>query len=85
LLDAHCLSKSQWVGKFEITANGGTGQYTYYRDIDKIGGPTSQKTLVYELKYGASSSMVGTFKVSSGSQTKNKDFWVTHPDCSSMP
>jgi len=29
--------------------------------------------------------MVGTFKVTSGTETKTKDFWVTHPDCSGMP
>jgi hypothetical protein len=85
LLSVNCLSKSQWIGKFEITVSGGTGQYTYYRDIEKLIGPISEQKLTYELKYGASSSMVGTFKVTSGDQTKTKDFWVTHPDCSGMP
>ena len=79
---AWCISKAEWIAKFKITAQGGTGTYTYYRDTDKICGPTNSNECIYELKYGASSAAVGSFTVKSGTQSAKKDFWVKHPDCS---
>jgi hypothetical protein len=68
---------------FRITVNGGGGQYTYFRDIDQIHGPTNDPVYVYELQYGMSAA-VGTFKVRSGNEEASKGFWVPHPDCSSF-
>jgi len=70
------------VAKFRITVTGGSGQYTYYRDIDKLHGPTNETTYIYELKYGTKSAAVGTFFVESGGKRAEKKFWVPHPDCS---
>jgi hypothetical protein len=83
LADARCVSKTAWVAVFRITVNGGGGQYTYFRDIDQIHGPTNDPVYVYELQYGMSAA-VGTFKVRSGNEEASKGFWVPHPDCSSF-
>ena len=70
------------MARFRLVANGGTGEYTYYRDIEQIRGPTTSKTFVYELQYGADAAAVGTFIVLSGDERAEDSFWVRHPDCS---
>lgn len=82
LLEKKCISKHQWTMKFRLTASGGKGQYTYYRDITLIHGPTSETQYIYELTYGADASAVGTFFIESGGQRAENKFWVDHPDCS---
>ncbi len=81
LIEKKCISKSQWTMKFRLTVSGGKGQYTYFRDIDQIYGPTNETQYVYELTYGATASAVGTFFVESGGQRAENKFWVDHPDC----
>ncbi len=76
-----CVSESRWVARFRLTASGGTGQYTYYRDVERIHGPTTDTVYVYELEYGASAAAVGSFAVESGDQRVKVDFWEAHPSC----
>jgi hypothetical protein len=79
-----CISKSQYRIVFDITLDGGTGQYTVYRDIDeqKVYGPGTAKKVTYELNWGASSAATGTLYVKSGSERAEKKFYVANPDCS---
>jgi hypothetical protein len=76
-----CISTSRWVARFRITASGGTGRYTYYRDVERIHGPTADTVHVYDLESGAGSAAVGTFAVESGDQRVEEKFYVQHPDC----
>jgi hypothetical protein len=76
-----CLSEQRWMARFRITASGGDGQYTYYRDIEQIQGPTQSQVYIYELELGVSSAAVGTFFVESGGQRAEEKFWVANPDC----
>jgi hypothetical protein len=71
----YCVDKGHYVVEFAVYANGGKPPYTYYRDIDKIGGPT-RGGIPYSLKYGEGSAMVGTFFVvdSSGQRAEIKFF-----------
>jgi hypothetical protein len=79
-----CISKSQYKIRFTIYLDGGTGQYTVYRDIDeqKIYGPGSDKSFTYELTWGAKAAATGTFYVKSGSGRAEDKFYVARPDCS---
>ncbi len=85
LLESGCISKTQWRLKFKILGWGGRGQYTYYRDIDAICGPTNSNECIYELIYGANADALGSFYVESFGERAQATFWVGHPDCSSMP
>jgi hypothetical protein len=69
---------------FTITGKGGDGVYTYYRDIDQIGGPM-EGALTYELHWQACGGAPGTFYVESAGQRVAKKFWVERPDCCPSP
>jgi hypothetical protein len=84
LEDKQCTSTTEWVAKFRIAADGGVAPYTYYRDIERICGPTDERVCVYELKYGAKAAAVGTFFVESDGERAEKGFWVPHPDCTTF-
>jgi hypothetical protein len=81
---AACISQSQYKIKFTIYLDGGTGQYTVYRDIDeqKIYGPGGDKSFTYELTWGAKAAATGTFYVKSGDGRAETKFYVANPDCS---
>lgn len=77
-----CVSRSEYTAEFVVSAQGGDRVYTYYRDIDKIGGPLAG-SLTYRLRYGACCAAVGTFTAKSGDgQEASKTFYVEHPNCS---
>jgi hypothetical protein len=80
---ATCVSKSQYKIVFTIYLDGGTGQYTVYRDIDeqKIYGPGNAKSFTYELTWGTSDA-TGTLYVKSGGARAEAKFYVKQPDCS---
>jgi hypothetical protein len=78
---SRCVSESRWAARFRITASGGTGQYSYYRDIERIHGPTTDAVHVYELESGAGAAAVGAFFLESGDQRVESKFYVPHPDC----
>jgi hypothetical protein len=71
-----------YIAEFTVSAKGGDGCYTYYRDIDKIAGPTSRTSVPYQLKWAACGGAPGTFFVESGDGQKAKVlFWVYAPSC----
>ncbi len=77
----YCPSRGSYVVEFYISAQGGDGRYTYYRDIDQIGGPMSGG-LSYQLTWQSCGGAPGTFKVKSGDgQEASKNFWVNPPSC----
>ena len=70
-----CISQNQYSVTFSVRARGGSPPYTYYRDIDAIGGPISGD-ITYSLTYGEGSAAVGTFIVidSQGQRSEIKFF-----------
>jgi hypothetical protein len=59
------------VKEFRIRANGGTGKYEYWVQIDKstrIAGPTTARSITHEIR--SSSDINGRFYVHSGTQSK---------------
>jgi serine/threonine-protein kinase len=70
-----CKNANQYVITFSVWGNGGKPPYTYYRDIDKIGGPT-RGGITYRLTYGEGIGAVGTFFVvdSTGQRAEIKFF-----------
>ena len=80
-----CTSAAEYKIEFAIWARGGDGVYTYYRDIDKIGGPTTGE-ITYTLKWTDCGGAPGTFFVKSGDGQKvSKLFWVDFPACCTDP
>lgn len=76
-----CTSGGSYAAEFTVWAQGGDGQYTYYRDIDHIGGPMSGE-VNYTLNWKDCGGAPGTFFVKSGDgQRASKLFWVWPPDC----
>jgi len=76
-----CLSGDSYVPEFTIWAQGGDGKYTYYRDIDLIGGPTEGE-VTYQVTWTACGGAPGTFFVRSGDgQEASKEFWIRPPGC----
>jgi hypothetical protein len=70
-----------YVANFTISASGGDGCYTYYRDIDLIGGPV-RGTAEYQVQWAECSGAPGTFFVESGDgQRAAALFWVRPPSC----
>jgi hypothetical protein len=66
---------------FVVSASGGGGRYTYYRDIDPIGGPTDNP-VEYRLEWMECGGAPGTFFVKSADgQVASKLFWVHPPSC----
>lgn len=71
----------EYRAEITVWASGGDGCYTYYRDIDLIGGPTRGKA-EYELNWAACGGAPGTFFVESGDGQKAKVlFWIRPPSC----
>jgi hypothetical protein len=60
-----CLSTSSYEVEFGVWATGGDCKITYYRDIDKIAGPTSGD-ITYRYKWLDCGGMPGTFFAKSG-------------------
>jgi hypothetical protein len=81
LAKKHCISSSQYFLEFWITATGGTGEYTFYRDIDRIHGPSPAAGFGYQMYVGAGAAAVGTFYVESGTERVSSEFWIKRPDC----
>ena len=77
---AWCPAGIAYRAVISVWAEGGDGCYTYYRDIDKIGGPTS-KAVTYELDWTTCGGAPGTFTVKSGDQEVSKKFWIRAPTC----
>jgi hypothetical protein len=44
-----CAPPGRWVARVRIAAAGGDGSYTYYRDTERIHGPTTSAAYVYHL------------------------------------
>jgi hypothetical protein len=76
-----CISKAQYRIVFTLYLDGGTGQYSVYRDIDEqqIYGPGSNKSFTYELDWGSSAAATGTFYVRSGGERAEEKFYVAPP------
>jgi len=80
-----CTSAAEYKIEFAVWARGADGVYTYYRDIDKIGGPTAED-ITYQLKWTDCGGAPGTFFVKSGDgQQASKLFWVDVPSCCTEP
>jgi hypothetical protein len=79
---AWCPGNGQnYVANFIISATGGDGCYTYYRDIDLIGGPV-RGTAEYQVQWAKCGGAPGTFFVESGDgQRAAIKFWVRPPSC----
>lgn len=76
-----CDKDPGYVIEFTIRAQGGGGQYTYYRDIDQIGGPTDG-SVTYQLRWKTCGGAPGTFFVHSADGQRVSDkFWVYSPSC----
>jgi hypothetical protein len=84
LVEKHCISHAQWFLEFWITASGGTGEYTFYRDIERLHGPAPADGFGYQMYAGTGSAAVGTFAVESGAQRVQSEFWVKRLDCSHL-
>jgi hypothetical protein len=79
---AWCSGEAAYVADFTISASGGDGCYIYYRDIDKIEGPTHKTSVTYTLKWASCGGAPGTFFVESGDgQRASVKFWVKAPSC----
>jgi hypothetical protein len=77
---AYC-SEGGYIANFTIWAEGGDGQYTYYRDCYQIGEPTGD-AVTYQLKWADCGGAPGTFTVKSGKdQEVSVKFWVRPPSC----
>ena len=75
-----CPTRYGYVAEFHIWASGGNGRYIFFRDIDRIGGPTTGG-ITYRLSWTSCGGAPGTFFVESGGQRAQKSFWVNPPAC----
>ena len=82
LAKKNCISAAQWFLEFWLTASGGTGEYTFYRDIERVHGPAPAAGFGYQMYAGTGSAVVGTFAVESGGQRVQSEFWIERLDCS---
>jgi hypothetical protein len=79
---AWCPTGISYVADMTISASGGDGCYVYYRDIDKIEGPTRKTSVTYQLKWARCGGAPGTLTVKSGDgQEVSVKFWIRPPDC----
>lgn len=79
---AWCPGGAAYVADATISASGGDGCYIYYRDIDKIEGPTRKTSVSYQIKWARCGGAPGTFFVQSGDgQVAAAKFWVPAPSC----
>jgi hypothetical protein len=77
-----CPDPLSYYADFTITAKGGDGCYTYYRDIDRIAGPTQRTSVTYRVNWARCGGAPGTFFVESRDGQKAKVlFWVYPPSC----
>jgi hypothetical protein len=66
---------------FVVSATGGGGGYTYYRDCTLIDGPTDGP-VEYRLEWMECGGAPGTFFAKSADgQEDGKHFWVPAPSC----
>ena len=66
---------------FVVSASGGGGNYTYFRDCTEIGGPTDE-SVEYRLEWKECGGAPGTFFVKTpDGQEAAKLFWVHPPSC----
>jgi hypothetical protein len=78
-----CDGGESYSAEISLWAQGGDGQYTYYRDAldQQIGGPMDSG-MVYRLTWRTCGGAPGTFIVRSGDgQEARMPFWVEPPDC----
>ena len=81
--DTSCDGGESYRAEISLWAQGGDGQYTYYRDAldQQIGGPMDSG-MVYRLTWRTCGGAPGTFIVRSGDgQEARMPFWVEPPDC----
>ena len=78
-----CLSDKAYRVRFVLEVEGGTGQHAVYRDNEsqKVYGPGGQRSITYDLEWGAGYAAVGTFYALSGDQRAESRFFVKAPDC----
>jgi hypothetical protein len=81
LVQKGCVSEAQWMVEFWITATGGTGEYIFYRDGERLHGPAREPGYAYQMYTGTGSAAEGTFIVESGPQRARSEFWVERLDC----
>jgi hypothetical protein len=80
-LDGVYCAEGGYIANFTISAEGGDGQYTYYRDCYQIGEPTGD-AVTYQVKWADCGGAPGTFTVKSGDdQEVSVKFWVNRPSC----
>ena len=70
-----------WYADFIVSASGGGGNYTYYRDCTEIDGPTNEP-VEYRLVWRDCGGAPGTFFAESADgQEAGKLFWIDPPSC----
>jgi len=80
-LNGKWCADAGYIAAFTVSAGGGGGRYTYYRDIIPIGGPTDE-AITHELHWLTCGGAPGTFYVKSADgQVASKLFWVHRPSC----
>lgn len=81
LVQKGCVSDAQWVVEVWLAAKGGTGEYTFYRDEERLYGPARVDGFAYQMLAGSGSTAEGTFTVESGAQRVQSQFWIERLDC----
>jgi hypothetical protein len=72
---------SGYFADFIVSASGGGGNYTYYRDCYEIGGPTNEP-VEYRFEWADCGGAPGTFYAKSADgQEVSKLFWLHPPSC----
>ena len=74
-----CGSGETWFQRIFIEGKGGNGVYTYYWNDVRVGGPMSG-SFTFE-RTGGAGPIIGTGKVTSGSQTQTFELFLPNPDC----
>jgi hypothetical protein len=84
LVQKQCISDAQWGLEFWLTGKGGTGEYTFYLDAERLHGPAPVHGFSYQMVVDTGSAAAGTFIVESGAQRVRSEFWIERPDCSHL-
>jgi len=76
-----CIDSTYYNVVFSLTAKDGTPAYTYYRDVEQVGGPT-RTGITYTLRTGENTAAVGTFfVVDSAGQRAEAKFYSAALSC----
>jgi hypothetical protein len=78
----YCPTGFSYAVDFQLRAGGGAGNYVYFLDDRRIGGPTNGGWH-YTLYWQSCGAAVGTFRVESGGQEARMDpaFYIRAPRC----